>query len=286
MRHAQASGRGRKCERARRDGHAVGAQLLRARDDRGALEQVQGDLDDGAVGRARRGTIPRPSVEGAHRRAAPDLVVGAAVRVAVDRPAAGLAEVPAEHQRHLVLRVALGAGDLGRVALRARSARVSPRPRRAWRGARPSRAARAARRGSVVERRRGCGRPRRACAARGREHRAALQHLHLHAHLEHVGGRRHHHVGVLGLGEHPLAGLREPRLDGGLVDRAGEHVGGAERERRGDAPRRAEPAGRADPDRPRVAVTRRELVAQREDRRAAARPAAGCRCARRCRPRR
>ena len=50
------------------------------------------------------------------------------------------------------------------------------------------------------------------------EHRAALEHLHLHAQLEHVGGGRHDAVSDIGLSEHLLAELRQPRLDGGLID--------------------------------------------------------------------
>ena len=57
-----------------------------------------------------------------------------------------------------------------------------------------------------------------------------------------------------------------PGLDRELVDRAGQHVGGAERERGGDALRAAEAAGRADPDRAAVPVPGHGFVAQRQDR--------------------
>ena len=58
-----------------------------------------------------------PFVEGAHGRAAPDLVIDLAGRVAVLCPVGRLSQVPAEDQGHAVLRVALGPLDLARVAL-------------------------------------------------------------------------------------------------------------------------------------------------------------------------
>ena len=100
-----------------------------------------------------------------------------------------------------------------------------------------------------------------------REHRAALQHLHLHAHLEHVGRRRHRHVGQVGLARASLLPASEsPDSTAAWLTEPVSDVGGAERERRRHRRRRAQPARRADPDRPGIAVTRRELVAQREDR--------------------
>ena len=78
--------------------------------------------------------------------------------------------------------------------------------------------------------------------------RAPAQHLDLDVHLEHVGGRRHHDVGKVSLREQRAGIVRHARLDGKLVDRSGQHVGGAQRERAGQRLRAAEPAGRADPD--------------------------------------
>ena len=58
----------------------------------------------------------RPLVERAHRRAAPHLVVELPARLAGVRPPARQPEVPAEHERHPVLRVGLGLRQLRRVA--------------------------------------------------------------------------------------------------------------------------------------------------------------------------
>ncbi len=67
------------------------------------------------------------------------------------------------------------------------------------------------------------------------------------------------------------ASIRLPSSEAGLqrrlVDRAGDDVGRAERERRGDRRRRPEPTRRADADRPRVVVLVRQLVAELQDRR-------------------
>ena len=102
------------------------------------------------------------------------------------------------------------------------------------------------------------------------EHRAAAEHLDPHAHLEHVRRRRHRHVGDVGLAEQLLRVVGQPGLDRELVDRPGHDVGRAQRERRRDGGRGAEPAGRADPDRPVVAEPRRHRVPQRRGSPAAA----------------
>ncbi len=87
-----------------------------------------------------------------------------------------------------------------------------------------------------------------------REQRAALEHLDLHAHLEHVGRRGHGDVGLLRLGQHPPDRVGRRRLDARLVDRAGHQVGRPHRQRRGRRPRRRDAAGRADAERPIVAM--------------------------------
>ena len=63
-----------------------------------------------------------------------------------------------------------------------------------------------------------------------------------------------------------LPGSESPDSTAAWLTEPVSDVGGAERERRRDTRRRPEPARRADPDRPGIAVTRRQLVAQREDR--------------------
>lgn len=94
---------------------------------RRALHQPVGnDIDVAAPPVLEIGAANEP-VEGAHRRAAVDLVVDALVQVAVERDADRVCEVPPEHQRHPMLGIALGALDLARTpAARVVLARVLP----------------------------------------------------------------------------------------------------------------------------------------------------------------
>ena len=64
------------------------------------------------------------------------------------------------------------------------------------------------------------------CGAHG-EHGAALDDLEFDAHFEHVGGGGHDDVGLLDLGEHGADFVAAAGLDAGLVDGAGDDVGGA-----------------------------------------------------------
>src|SRR5690606_30799376 len=125
---------------------------------------------------------------GAHRRAAPDLVVHAARRLARDGPFAREAEVPAEDERHAMLRIALGALDLPRIALGEEGARALP-DRLAAIAEDVLLELLAHRCGHRLDARVGLVGVVEALRARA-EHGAALEHLDLHAHLEHVGGGR------------------------------------------------------------------------------------------------
>ena len=99
------------------------------------------------------------------------------------------------------------------------------------------------------------------------EHRAALEHLDFHALLEHVGGRRHAHVGRLGDGEHVAHHVGRSRLHAGLVHGAGEHVGRTHREGGGGGRGRGDAAGQTDTRRDGVAVLGLDAVAQGEQQR-------------------
>src|SRR6202035_2507043 len=117
--------------------------------------------------------------------AAPDLEIHLAGRYALDGPVAREADVPAEDEGHLVLRVALGALDLARIARRKEAARLLPDVgQRALEDLALDASDRVG--GEVVEpwvRAIELSQQRRP----GREHRPALEDLDLHAHLEHVG---------------------------------------------------------------------------------------------------
>ena len=94
------------------------------------------------------------------------------------------------------------------------------------------------------------------------EHGAALEHLHLDAHLEHVGGGGHDRVGLLGLGQHLAHRVGAAGLDARLVDGAGQHVGRAHREGGGGRGRRGDAAGGADAQRLVVTVLCLQAIAQ------------------------
>ena len=190
----------------------------------------------GSPGSARNDAA-RPRVERAHRRAAPDLVVDRRVGVAVDRPAARLARGTSG------TRAPCGASDRARRAstcagrARARTPRVSPRPRRAVRARISRLELRARRRRGSPRATRGRGTARRACGARTANIVPRLSTCTLTPSSNMSAAGAIVTSAMLGLGEHRLAVVGEARLDGSLVDRAGEHVGGAERERRGDGAR-------------------------------------------------
>ncbi len=61
-----------------------------------------------------------------------------------------------------------------------------------------------------------------------REHGAALDHLHIDTHLEHIAGRCHDHIGLPGVCQHLAHLVTGAGLDTRLVDRAGDQVGCAE----------------------------------------------------------
>ena len=98
------------------------------------------------------------------------------------------------------------------------------------------------------------------------EHGATLQHLQLDAHLEHVGGRSHRHVGLTRFGEHLANGVRTARLDARLIDRPGADVRRTHAERRRDR----SPGSRCRPPSPTpdaIGVPNcRQSVPQRQDR--------------------
>ena len=111
-----------------------------------------------------------------------------------------------------------------------------------------------------------------------REQRAALENLHLDAHLEHVGRGGHRDIGLLRLGEHPPDRVGRRCLHARLVDRSGHQVGRAHRQGGGRRPRSRDAAGRADAERPIVVVTRSDIVSRSvQHRRQHARWPAGCR---------
>src|SRR6185436_4522838 len=91
---------------------------------RGAMNQSFGDYHHAAVLGLLEMRAARPFVEGSHRRAAPDLVIHHARGLACIRPARTQSEVAAEHQRHPVLRIALRALHLPRIARQ----KILPRP--------------------------------------------------------------------------------------------------------------------------------------------------------------
>ena len=109
-------GTGAEIKSGSRHRKAEAAELLGARHDGRTLHQITRDLNGSAVFGLGQERSLGPGVEGAHRRATPDLVVHAPVLFACDGPAAGLAQVPAEDQAHAVLGRGLGALDLRRAA--------------------------------------------------------------------------------------------------------------------------------------------------------------------------
>ena len=58
------------------------------------------------------------------------------------------------------------------------------------------------------------------------EHRSALEHLQLHAHLEHVGRRGHDHVGLARFRQHLPHDIRAARFHTRLIDRSRDDVRG------------------------------------------------------------
>src|SRR5579872_4824796 len=113
-------------ERGLRDVEPDAAELLGAGEDGRPFQEVEGHLHDGAMAQLCEERTAHPSVERPHRRAAPDLVVELALRHPGDGPVAPEAHVPAEDQRHLVLRVPLGAFNLGGAAGFEVAARLGP----------------------------------------------------------------------------------------------------------------------------------------------------------------
>src|ERR1019366_1666138 len=239
-------------------------KLLSACDHRRALEQVQSDLNYGPVWQVCQERALCPPIEGPHRRAAPDLKIRLAARNALDGPVAREPDVPAEDERHLVLRVAFRALDLASVAPGEEPARLCPDVgQRALKDLALDAGDRLGR--DVFE----AG----VCAIQlpqerraPREPRPSLEDLHLYAHLEHVRRRRHGHVGQLGGRKHLLGEFRRSRLDARLVGRARHHVGGAKSERRGHAARRTDAPRGADSNGAREAMGRLELGPQLEER--------------------
>ena len=84
-------------------------------------------------------------------------------------------------------------------------------------------------------------------AAHGKEG-AAFENLNLDAVFEHVGGRGHGDIGGACFCEELAASEREAGLDRGLIDRAGDDIGGAHLECRSGRPGSANAAAKADAD--------------------------------------
>ena len=86
------------------------------------------------------------------------------------------------------------------------------------------------------------------------EEAAAFQHLDLDAGLEHVAGGSHHDVGQICLGEQGLGLFGLAALDGRLIDRPRQDVGGSQRESGGHRGGRPQTARRSHADRAREAM--------------------------------
>ena len=184
-------------------------------------------------------------VEGADGRPAPHLVVERAVGDAAVGPCRRQAEVPAEDERHLELRVPLGARDLLGVLELVEGERDRLVPDGLHRLAEDllletSRDVRRDR----IERRVLHEELVQLLGARG-EHRPLLEHLQVDAHLEHVGGRGHRHVAVRRLRQLLAHNVARARLPAHLVDRAGHDEVSTHGVRRRRRLRAADAAARA-----------------------------------------
>jgi len=185
-------------------------------------------------------------VERANRRPAPHLVVERAIADAAVGPGAAQAEVPAENERHLALRIFLRARDLLRVLelVEREVHRLLPDVGERLAEDRLleplARLRRDGLEGRVLEEELvELGRAR-------REHGALLEHLQLDARLEHVGGGGHHHVAVRRLGQLLAHLVARARLACHLVDGAGDDEVGAHGESRRDRLRAADATASAD----------------------------------------
>ena len=240
---------------------ALGAQRGRPGRHRGPDEQVARDRHHAALGDLGEATSLGPAVEGAHRRAAPHLEVDPALGHARVRPPARQPQVAAEQQGQPVLRLLFGAVELARVPLPPERRGVSPRLIEA-----------AAEDlglqlgpllgGQLLDGSTALVQTVEPARPHGEE-RAPAQHLEIDSHLEHVGGRRHRHVGRARLVEQLADRIGRARLQARLVDGPGDYVGGAQPEGGRHRTRRAQPAGRADPRRSAVPEAVLQLIPQR-----------------------
>ena len=89
------------------------AQMVRPRQPHRAGEQVEADARNRPLRRLGKASARRPGVERAHGRPTPDLIVLLAVRRALARPPVRVPEIPAEDERHPVMRIARRAFELG-----------------------------------------------------------------------------------------------------------------------------------------------------------------------------
>ena len=253
----------RKRERLARHGHAVGAELLSPSDGGCAFEQVAGDLHRAAVlGRLEERAL-HPGVEGTHRWAAPDLVVHRSIALAGDRPLAGQAEVPAEHQSHAVFGICGCFLELPWISLREEGLAAPPNLfeigfEHLFLQPLPHIG------GEVFDASVGLVGLIETLGANAK-HGSAFEDLDLDTELEHVCGGRHDHVSEPRLAEQLLTLGRQSALKGGLVHRAGEHERSAKLERSGNRARGAEAPGGANANGPGVAVGADHLVAHVED---------------------
>ena len=207
-----------------------------------------------------------PAVECAHRRAAPDLVVGHAgpgsPRCSSPRTGPGTSgrSAPSRASGCPAARAIWSGSRCGEVAHA-----VVPDLVRAGAGTcAPPGASRSAA-GIVVDARRSAGRSRAAACARAANivpRRSTCTSTPI-SNMSAAGAMSQ--SATLAAASSSLAAARLVRLDAGLVDRTGHHVGGAQRERGEHRRRAADAARRADPDRSGVAQFPLDLVAQRDD---------------------
>src|SRR5271166_565963 len=98
-----------------RQEHSLGLEHSYAGEHGSSVQDIQGHRHHPSILRLLEKSAPNPVIKSSHRGSAPDLVIHASRRLPHIGPVRGLAEIPAEDQCHLVLRISLPALDLAGV---------------------------------------------------------------------------------------------------------------------------------------------------------------------------